>query len=275
MDKLLNGLYLVPTPIGNLDDITLRAINILKKSDIILCEDTRHSIKLFNHFKIKNKLVALHKFNERSIIKKVIKYLEQGKILSLISDSGTPTLSDPGKILVQECIKKEFNIIPLPGPSSITAAFSASGFDDKFIFYGFLPKKKVELEKKIVPLSKLDFSLIFFAPSNKVNFYLDFFKKNFHDREIMIAKEISKIFEKFFRGKLSEIKFFEKDLKGELTIVISKKLAVDKIDLGEIRKKIKKYLPNNSVKDTVKIILSEDEKLSKSLIYKMCLELKK
>ena len=132
-------LYIVSTPIGNLDDITIRAMEVLKNSDIILCEDTKHSLKLLNHLKIKKKLISYHKFNEKKELEKIIKYLNEGKILSLISDAGTPLLSDPGRLLIQTCIKKNIQIVPIPGVSSITASMSVSGFKDQFLFYGFLP----------------------------------------------------------------------------------------------------------------------------------------
>ena len=147
------ALYIVGTPIGNLDDITFRALEVLKKSDIILCEDTRRSIKLLNHFKIKKKLISLHKFNEKKQLNHVIKYFKEGKILSLISDAGTPLLSDPGKLLVNECVENKIKIIPIPGVSSITSALSVSGFKDQFLFYGFLPKTENELEKVLSSLS--------------------------------------------------------------------------------------------------------------------------
>ena len=147
MKLLLNHLYIVSTPIGNLDDITLRAIEVLKKSDIILCEDTRRSIKLLNHFKIKKKLISYHKFNEKKQLTNIIKYFNEGKILSLISDAGTPLLSDPGRILINQCIENKINVIPIPGVSSITAALSVSGFNDNFYFMVFYLKKENELEK--------------------------------------------------------------------------------------------------------------------------------
>ena len=193
MSTLNSGLYIVSTPIGNLDDITLRSLEVLKKSDIILCEDTRRSLKLLNHYKIKKKLVSYHKFNEQKELQKVIEYLNEGKILSLISDAGTPTLSDPGLLLVKACIEKKIKIYPLPGPSAITAAVSASGFEDKFIFYGFLPKTENELIKTINKLKDINFSLVFFIPGIKINFYLEFFKKYFFGRDIFIAREISKL----------------------------------------------------------------------------------
>ena len=142
MNFLKKGLYIVSTPIGNLEDITLRSLEVLRKSDIILCEDTRRSLKLLNHYNIKKKLVPYHKFNEKKELNKIIKYLNEGKILSLISDAGTPLLSDPGYFLVRECLNRKIDVYPVPGPSSITASMSISGFEDKFIFYGFLPKKE-------------------------------------------------------------------------------------------------------------------------------------
>ena len=145
--KLSNkSLYIVSTPIGNLDDITLRSIEVLKNSDIILCEDTRRSLKLLNHLKIKKRLFSYHKFNEKKELEKIIKLLNEGKILSLISDAGTPLLSDPGQLLVKKCIEKNISVIPIPGVSSIIASMSISGFKDEFLFYGFLPKKDKEIE---------------------------------------------------------------------------------------------------------------------------------
>ena len=181
-------LYIVSTPIGNLDDMTFRAVNVLKKSDIILCEDTRHSLKLLNHLKIKKRLISYHKFNEKKELKKIIQYLNEGKILSLISDAGTPSLSDPGKILINECIKNNINVIPIPGVSSITASMSVSGFSDKFLFYGFLPKSEKELDKTLLTISKYNFSQVFFLPAIKINFYLKKFIKYYSGRKILIAR---------------------------------------------------------------------------------------
>ena len=223
MKLLSNNLYIVSTPIGNLEDITLRAINVLKKSDIILCEDTRRSLKLLNHFDIKKKLISYHKFNEKKKILNIIEYINQGKILSLISDAGTPLLSDPGRLLVNECIKKNISVTPIPGVSSITSAMSISGFKDQFLFYGFLPKTENELEKVLATLSQNLFALIFFIPSLKINFYLKKFKKYFSGRKLLIAKEITKIHECFFREEIDNIKMFKNPVKGELTLIVSQK----------------------------------------------------
>ena len=162
MSQISKGLYIVSTPIGNLEDITFRSIRILKKSDIILCEDTRRTLKLLNHYKIKKKLISYHKFNERKELHKIIKYLKLGNILSLVSDAGTPNLSDPGRILIKKCISENIDIFPIPGPSSITAAMSVSGFDDKFLFYGFLPKKEKELSEVLNKIKNYDYTLVFF-----------------------------------------------------------------------------------------------------------------
>ena len=174
-----SGLYLISTPIGNMEDITFRALDILKKSDIILCEDTRRSGKLLSHFKINNKLMPYHKFNEKKISKIIIESIKKNKIISLISDAGTPSISDPGMILVNMCIKENLFVFPVPGPSAVTSAVSISGFSDKYLFYGFLPKKQKELEKIFKNLNNIDHSLVFFIPAQKINFYLDQFKKNY------------------------------------------------------------------------------------------------
>ena len=274
MKLFSNSLYIVSTPIGNLDDITLRAISVLKNSDIILCEDTRRSLKLLNHFKIKKKLISYHKFNEKKQTSNIIKYINQGKILSIISDAGTPLLSDPGRILIKECIEKEIKIVPIPGVSSITTAMSASGFKDQFLFYGFLPKTENQLEKVLDSLSQNSFSQIFFIPALKINFYLKKFKKYFSGRKILIAKELTKIHETFFRENVDDIKISNNVMKGELTIVVSEKNIKKKaLDSEKIVNKAKKYLKKYSLKDTVDLIL-ESEKISKKEIYKLCLQVK-
>lgn len=274
MNVLKPGLYIVSTPIGNLDDITLRSLEVLKKSDIILCEDTRRSLKLLNHYKIKKKLISYHKFNEQKELQKIIEYLNEGKILSLISDAGTPILSDPGLLLVKTCIEKSIDIFPIPGPSSITAATSISGFDDKFLFYGFLPKTENDLVKTINGLKNLDFSLVFFVSGIKINFYLKFFKECFPGRDILIAREITKIHEIFYRDKISRIKPFKTALKGELTIVISKIYNNNDVESDEdIITQASKYLKKYSLKDVVELI-SKKEKISKKKVYEICLKIK-
>ena len=274
MKLTFNSLYIVSTPIGNLEDITFRAIEVLKNSDIILCEDTRHSLKLLNHFKIKKKLISYHKFNEKKQVSSIIKYINQGKILSLISDAGTPLLSDPGRILVNMCIENKIKVIPVPGASSITASMSVSGFKDQFLFYGFLPKTENELEKVLNNLSQNSFSQIFFIPALKINFYIKKFKKYYSGRKIFIAKELTKIHEFFYREKIDDIKTFDNGLKGELTVIISEKDSKKKLlNKEKIVNKAKKYLKKYTLKDTVELIF-ESEKNYKNEIYKLCLKVK-
>ena len=271
------GLYLVSTPIGNMEDITLRALNVLKKSDIILCEDTRRSGKLLSNFQIKSKLIPYHKFNEKKVSNKVIDFIKNDKIVSLISDAGTPVISDPGMILVNKCVEENLNVHPIPGSSAVTSAFSVSGFSDQYLFYGFLTKEENKLESILKNLSNLDYSIIFFIPASKINFYISKFKKYFFGRKIVIAKEMTKIHEKFIRGKVESIENFTEPLKGELTIVLSavinkkniKKEINESVKI-EIRKMLKKY----SHKDVVEFV-SKKENLPKKVIYNYCLKLKK
>ena len=274
--KLSNkSLYIVSTPIGNLDDISLRAIEVLGNSDIVLCEDTRHSLKLLNHLKIKKKLVSYHKFNEQKELEKIIRYLNEGKILSLISDAGTPSLSDPGRLLIQTCLKNNIKVVPIPGASSITASMSVCGFNDKFLFYGFLPKTEKELEKILSSLCLLSFSQVFFIPAVKINFYLKQFKIFFSGRKLFIAREITKLHETFYREDVDKINLFKTSIKGELTVVISEKNTKDKFfDENKIIKKAKVYLKKYSLKDVVELIF-ETEKINKKKIYQICLNIKK
>ena len=274
MKLLTNSLYIVSTPIGNLDDITLRAIEVLKNSDVIVCEDTRRSIKLLNYLNIKKKLIAYHKFNEKKQMRGIIEHIKQGKILSLISDAGTPMLSDPGRVLLNECLVNNIKIIPIPGISSITAAMSVSGFNDQFLFYGFLPKTEIHLEKILMETAKYDCSLIFFIPAQKINFYIKQFKKNFQNRKILIAREITKIHETFYRDYVSKIQSFKNVIKGEVTVVISEPILKTRgFDEQKIINKAKKFLKKYSLKDTVNLII-ESEKVNKKKVYDLCLKIK-
>ena len=182
-DSLKPGLYCVSTPIGNLGDITFRAIYILNKSDVILTEDTRVSSKLLSRFNIKAKLLSNHKFNEKKNVKNILNLLKKNKIISIISDAGTPTISDPGKILINECIKNKIEIFPVPGPSAATAAISASGFSNNFFFCGFLPEKKLHIEKLFQKVSKLDCSIIFFISPKKIKKITPQIQNYFNDND--------------------------------------------------------------------------------------------
>ncbi len=275
--KISPGLYLVSTPIGNLEDITFRALNVLKKSDIILCEDTRRSSKLLNYFHIKNQLISYHKFNEKKISNKIVDIIKKNKIVSLISDAGTPTISDPGLILVNKCAEENLNVYPIPGPSAVTAAISISGFSDKYLFYGFLTKKENELNNVLNNLCDLNYSIVFFIPGTKINFYISKFKNFFLDRKILIAKEMTKMHEVFIRGDILSIKPLPDNAKGEFTVVLSEKIKVKNINkkINEsVKIEIKKMLKKYTHKDVVEFI-SKKENLPKKMIYEFCLKLKK
>ena len=274
-NSISSGLYIVSTPIGNLKDITYRAIEILNKSDLILCEDTRVSQKILNYYKIQTQLISNYKFNEKKNIEKVILELQNSKIVSLISDAGTPTISDPGKIIINECIKNNIKIYPIPGPSAVTTAVSVSGFSDKYFFYGFLPSTLNETEKVFNLLSNLESSIVFFISSKKINKIIEKLKIFFSGRNIVICRELTKLYEEIIRLPISEIKPFKTLLKGELTIVISEKNSKMKSkNLDESDKKIiKKLLKKMSVKDIVKLI-TKNKNISKKKIYEYYLSLK-
>ena len=276
INTIKKGLYIVSTPIGNLGDITLRALKILSKSDYILCEDTRFSKKLLSKFKINSNLISNHKFNENKNLQKIIKILKTEKIVSLISDAGTPAISDPGRILINECVKKDINVYPCPGPSAVSAAISISGFYDQYYFYGFFPEKKGEINKDLKILSELYCSIVFFVSAKKINRVIEPIKKYFSDRKIVVCKEISKFYEEYYRNNVSELKFFEKTLKGEITIVISEKKRKKNIsnNLTELDKKnIEKLIKKLTIKEITNLI-SEGKKISKKEIYNYCLKLK-
>jgi 16S rRNA (cytidine1402-2'-O)-methyltransferase len=274
--EIKKGLYLVSTPIGNLSDITLRAIDILKNSEYILCEDTRVSKKLFENYQIKSKLISNHKFNERKNLTKVINLLKSGLVVSLVSDAGTPSISDPGSILIKECSKNDIKIIPIPGPSAVTAAVSISGFNEKFFFYGFFPEKLKTINQDLNFLSKINSSIVFFISPNKFNRIIPFLKKSFGDREILICREMTKLFEEFTRTEVNLLKEYENKLKGELTIVISepKKDKSTSQHLDESDKKIIKEMINKlSIKEITNLINTKN-KVQKKEIYNYCLKLK-
>ncbi len=270
------GLYLVSTPIGNLEDITFRAISVLKKSDFILCEDTRVSKILLSKYNVRSKLISNHKFNEKKNLSNILELLEKGSIISIISDAGTPTISDPGTILINECIKKNIDIYPIPGPSSVITAMSVSGFLDKFYFYGFLPEKKKILNNDLKRMSELNSSIVFFISSKKFNRIIPDLKKNFKGRKIIICKEMTKYYEEFIRKDVDTLETFVSDLKGELTIVISHNKFDKKSskNLSESDKQlINSMIKKLSIKEIINFI-NRDNTIPKKEIYNYCVKLK-
>ena len=274
--QIKKGLYIIPTPIGNLGDITYRAIEILKKSDFILCEDTRISRKLMEKFGVKSKLLSNHKFNEKKNLSQIINHLRNDKIVSLISDAGTPGISDPGAILIRQCVEERIDIYPLPGPSAVSTAVSISGYSEKYFFYGFFPSKLKEIRNDLKSLSQLDASIVFFISPKKINKIIPFLKENFSEREILICREMTKFYEEYLRYKVDDLKTFDENLKGELTIVISekKKIKKDSLLLSESDKNnIKGMINKLSIKEIVNVI-SQNSRVPKKKIYNFCLKIK-
>ncbi|MDC6476472.1 16S rRNA (cytidine(1402)-2'-O)-methyltransferase [Candidatus Pelagibacter sp.] len=275
-NKVKSGLYIVSTPIGNLSDITLRALEVLKKSDYILCEDTRISKNLLERYEIKSKLIANHKFNENKNLSKVIDILKSGSIVSLISDAGTPSISDPGAILVNECANNSIDIFPIPGASAVSSAVSISGFNEKYFFYGFFPEKNSKLKEDFERLANLEGCIVFFISPRKFNRSIKDLKHYFSNRKILVCREMTKFYEEYIRTDVETLKPFKSDPKGELTIVISEK--VKKKNLSIILKEsdkmnIQKLIKKLSIKDITDLI-SQNTNVSKKEIYNYCLKIK-
>ena len=274
-NKLKKGLYLISTPIGNLADISYRAINILENSDHILCEDTRVSKNLLNKYKIKADLISNHKFNEVKNLEKIINLLKSDQLISIISDAGTPTISDPGSKIINECIKNNIDVIPIPGASAVTTAVSISGFSERFYFYGFFPEKDKIINEDLSQISILNSSIVFFISPKKFNKSIKYLKKFFAGRKILICREMTKYYEEFIRNDVDELVEI-KDLKGELTIVISEKQSLKNTsqNLSESDiKNIKKMINKLSLKEITEIICT-NQNISKKLVYNYCLSLK-
>ena len=275
-NKVKSGLYIVSTPIGNLSDITLRALEVLKKSDYVLCEDTRISKNLLERYEIKSKLIANHKFNEKKNLSKVIDILKSGSVVSLISDAGTPSISDPGAILVNECVINEIDIFPIPGASAVSSAVSISGFNEKYFFYGFFPDKNSKLNEDFERLANLEGCIVFFISPRKFNRSIKDLKRYFSNRKILVCREMTKFYEEYIRTDVETLEPFKSDPKGELTIVISEKVKEknSSIILKESDKIIiQKLIKKLSIKDITDLI-SQNTNVSKKEIYNYCLKLK-
>jgi 16S rRNA (cytidine1402-2'-O)-methyltransferase len=275
-NKVKGGLYIVSTPIGNLSDITLRALEVLKKSDYVLCEDTRISKNLLERYEIKSKLIANHKFNEKKNLSKIIDILKSGSIVSLISDAGTPSISDPGAILVNECVSNDIDIFPIPGASAVSSAVSISGFSEKYFFYGFFPEKNSKLKEDFERLANLEGCIVFFISPRKFNRSIKDLKHYFSNRKILVCREMTKFYEEYIRTDVETLEPFKSDPKGELTIVISEKvkeknssITLKESDKNNIQKLIKKL----SIKDITDLI-SQNNHVSKKEIYNYCLKIK-
>ena len=280
MDNIINGLSIVATPIGNLDDITYRAVKILGECDIIICENPKHSLKLLNKLGIKKKLIALHDYNEQKIIDQ-IKSLLKSKNCVLISDAGSPLISDPGYNLVQYCIANNIKVTSIPGPSAVLSSLQLSGLPmSEFAFFGFIPKSKKKIEDLVKTFSQETKTCVVFVSSHKLIIFLDCLENIMADRSISICKELTKLNEFVFRGTPSNVKNKilenKENIKGEFVAVIdrqtSKNQDFDNIDL--YKKEIKKMATKFSLTDIVEIV-HKFTKINKNKIYKWLLKLKK
>ena len=274
----IGKLYLVPTPIGNLKDITLRALETLKEADIIAAEDTRQTLKLLNHFEIKKSLISYHKFNEQFKSDKIIDLLMEGKNVALVSDAGTPGISDPGSVIVQRCIEKMIDFEVLPGATAITTALVYSGLDTtKFLFRGFLPRENKERKIIVNELIQSQETLIFYEAPHRLIDTLEFLQETFGDRKIAVCRELTKLYQEIYRGTIKEavLYFIEKKPRGEFVLVLEgKKLEEIKEEQREvwanlsIEEHILKYISDGiNKKEAIKLVAKERE-LPKSEVYK-------
>lgn len=230
------SLYLIPTPIGNMEDITLRTINILKEVEVIFSEDTRETAKLLNFLEISKKLISYHKFNEDTSYEKIIEYLKDGYSVGLVSDRGTPSISDPGYVAAYHAIKEGFNVIGLPGATAFTPALIMSGLNpNRFLFYGFLDSKKSAKRKELEDLKTIKQTLIFYESPYRVMETLNVMKDILGDRNISVSREISKKFEEIYRGTISDVLCELKEPKGEFVIVVDANKEKENYDNIELK----------------------------------------
>lgn len=271
---MFGKLYLVATPIGNLEDITLRAINTLKSVDFIAAEDTRHTLKLLNHLEISKPLISCYKENEKFKSDTIIEKLKEGKNIALVSDAGNPVISDPGEELVHVCIKENISIVPIPGPCALISGLICSGISAKeFCFIGFLPANKNEKAKKLSSLYDIDKTLIFYEAPHKLISTLNSIKEVLGNRKIALARELTKIHESFYYGYVDEILQNISEPKGEYVIIVegnseSTDEIVETLNSVSLEEHFNFYKNlGYSKKDIIKMI-AKDRNVSKNDIYK-------
>lgn len=264
-----SSLYLIPTPIGNLDDITVRALKTLQMVDFILCEDTRETSKLLNSYDIKKKLVSCHEYNEEKIKANVIESLKEGKNIGLVTDQGTPVVSDPGYVIVREVIRNNFNVISLPGATAFVPALTASGIEPaKFLFYGFLNAKNAKQKSELEGLKNLKYTIIFYESVHRIHDTLQNILEVFGDREVAIGREISKVHEEYIRGKLSEVIKCELNLKGEFVIIVEGNKEITNYDDISVINHVKLYVNDGMSENEAIKKVAKERNVAKSLIYK-------
>ena len=270
-------LYIVPTPIGNLEDITLRALRVLKQAEWIAAEDTRHTQHLLAHFGIKTALTSYHDHNERGKARMLVERLKSGASIALVSDAGTPAISDPGYRIVVDAIQAGIEVVPLPGASALTTALSASGLPtDRFLFEGFLPAKAQERKAKLQTLRGEVATLVFYEAPHRLLDALAEMLKIFGDRKIAVARELTKVHEEFLRGKLSEVvsALSDRDIKGEIVIMVHGASGEAQVSDLELHGTIRQLAGNGMGVKQIAELLGERYGLAKKEVYKLALDLK-
>lgn len=262
-------LYLIPTPIGNLDDITIRALNILKKVDVVLCEDTRDTGILLKHYNIKKRLVSCHEYNERKIIDKVLSMLNEGLIIGLVTDQGTPIISDPGFIISKAVIEEDYSVISLPGATAFVPALTSSGIEPSpFMFYGFLNPKNSKQKSELNNLKNYSFTMIFYESVHRLESTLTNMFEILGDRKIAVCRELSKLHEEIIRGRISEVLPIVPELKGEFVVIVEGNKEQYNFNDLDIVEHVKLYIDDGLVeKEAIKIVAKE-RNVPKSVIYK-------
>lgn len=263
------SLYLIPTPVGNMEDITLRSINTLKMVDLLLCEDTRITSELLHKLDIKKKLIHSDDHNEDSLKEMVLSKLQEGLNIGLVTDRGTPIISDPGYKIVEFVSKNGFNVISLPGPTAFVPALTASGINPQpFLFYGFLNSKEQKREKELENLKKLPYTIVLYEAPHRIKDMLESLLKVFGDRKIALNREISKKYEEIIRGNISEVLEIVEELKGEMVIVVEGNTANEDYSDITILEHINLYLEDGiSEKEAIKKVAVE-RGIPKSVVYK-------
>lgn len=264
-----NNLYLIPTPIGNLDDITVRSLNLLKEVDIVLCEDTRVTVSLLSKYGIKKKLISCHEYNEDKVKYEVVELLKEGKKIGLVTDQGSPIISDPGFNVVNEVIKNNLSVIGLPGATAFVPALISSGiFPSKFLFYGFLNAKDTKQVQELKTLQYFPYTLIFYEAPHRIKNTLNNMYQVFGDRKICLARELSKLYEEYIRGTISEVVEQVDSIKGEIVLIVEGNTQkVDYNDL-DILEHVNLYIEDGlTEKDAIKKVAKE-RNVAKSIIYK-------
>lgn len=261
-------LYVVPTPIGNLDDITLRAINILKEVEVIFAEDTRVTLQLLNHLNISKKIISNYKFNEKRNEKILLEYLQNKHNVAVVSDRGTPGISDPGFELVKIALNNQYNVVSLPGATAFVPALTMSGINtNHFLFYGFLDSKSGKRKSELEPLKNLNLTLIFYEAPHRISEMLEDLLMIFGDRNICVAREISKKYEEIFRGKVSQVLTEIKEIKGEIVVIVEGQGTIDYNEIS-IVEHVNSYIKEGfSVMDSIKKV-AKARKLNKNEVYK-------